>query len=129
MCWDVGRCGEVWGRCGKVWGDPTHSSTPSPTSLPTPSTLTRHLHTHPTTLPHTHLTRLSTLPSHFPTPLTPSITSPLTHLTPSPHLPQNFSSFPNNPHTSSNTSPYFINYPISKFPTFLIYCQISLAIK
>ena len=86
-CWDVSK--SVSGGAGK----PTHSSTPPPhlslhpshsldTCFHTPI-LTRHLsphpHTHPTHLPHTYLTRLSTLShthltpphtlSHFPTPV------------------------------------------------------------
>ena len=98
--------------------------------------------------PQTHLTPLFTLPSlntHF---LTPSLT-PLTHfhLTPPPHLPPHTSSHSrptllHTLYTSSNTSSYsphfltpptppptlpylvFIIYPIPKFLTFLIYCQL-----
>ena len=110
-----------------------------------PHTLPISLSTHPTPLPHTHLTRLSTLSPptshlpHFPTPfLTPSLNylphTPLPHpsdssLNTSPH---SWPTLPHNSHTSSNTSlysPYFVINPIPKFPTFLIYCQISLTIK
>ena len=120
-------------------GGPTHSSTPSPHPSYSPDTF----HTHPTPLPHTHLPRLSTLPSHLPTHFhtsphpshlpspPPTLTRHLPHTSPntSPHSPF---TLPHNPHTSSNTSPYypyFIVYLISKFLTFLIFCQISPTIK
>ena len=132
-------CEEVWGRCGRVyevsvkiegsggkcvamWGKVKKCVGGAYTlfyTSPTPSTLTRHPHTHPTPFPCTHLwtrlstlfcthlTRLSTLfhthltpphtLSHFPTTLTLFPTPlPHTHLTPSPHLPQHFLTLPSN---------------------------------
>ena len=132
-----GRNGKMWGRNGEVcWdvggaekcgGEHTHSST----SFPTPSTLTRHLfprfHTHPTPLPHTHLTRLSTLTSHLPTlsHTFPHLSSPTPTLTTPDIFPSSPPTLPHNLHASISTSPYFIIYPTSKF---LSYCQISVAI-
>ena len=134
-------CGEVWG-CGganTLFYTSPHTLYNHPTPLPTPFTLTRHLFPHSSNTsppnPHTHLTRLSTLPhthfrpphtlSHFPTPLTPFL-----------HLPQHFPTL--TLHASSQPPrflqhfpmlPYFIIYPMPKFLTFLIYCQISPTIK
>ena len=98
-CWDVGRCGKMWGgphtflRLPYTLHSPPHSPN---TSLHTPFIPT---HTSPHTFPH-----LPHSPDTFPTP-----PPTLSH----------------NPHTSSNTSPYFpyfIIYLIPKFLTFLIYC-------
>ena len=114
-------CGEM---CGKVRGEPTHSST----SLPSPSTLTRHLFPHP----HTHLTLLPTFTwrvyPHFPTftsHISPHPSYFSSHPPQSPHLSPSLTSpntcshslpmLPHNPHASSNTSPYFTIYPTPKF--------------
>ena len=127
-------------------GEPSRSST----SLP-------HPHTHPAPLLHTHLTRLSTLShthlppihtlSHFPIsphsfphtfshlhpPPSPTLIPPDTFPLPSPKTSSySLPTLSHNSHASSNTfpySPYFIIYPIPKFLTLLIYCQISLTIK
>ena len=94
-------------------------------TLQTPlPTLTQHLSP---ASPHSPDTSLHTFPHSLPT---------------SPHsvtLPNSLHTFPSpaptlshNPHASSNTSlcsSYFFIYPIPKFLTFLIYCQISLTIK
>ena len=121
VCWDAERYGDV--------GEPTHSSTP----LPTPSTLDGHLFPHSpnTSPPHSPNTSLHTFSHspptspHFPTPLTPFLhlsqhfptLTPLTFSQP-PRLLQHFPILP-----------YFIIYPMPKFLTFFIYCQISLTIK
>ena len=68
VCWDAERCGDVESQHTLL-----HLSPHSPHSPDTSS------HNHPTPLPRTHLTRLSTLPSYLPTPLTPFL-----------HLPQHF---------------------------------------
>ena len=125
-CVEVGesvlKCGEVW-ECG---GANTLFYT-SPHTHPTPLlTLTRHLSP---ALPHSPDMSIHTFPhspphtlSHFPTPLTPIL-----------HLPQYFPTLTphtsSQPHASSNTSlcsPYFTIYPMLKFFTYLICCQISL---
>ena len=136
-----GECGEeVLGKCGKgcrvslrgvakrgwgcrrVCGLPPHFPLPPHTVLHSSNTLSHTRHTYPIN----YFTPPPTLP-------TSSIFSPyLTHLPKLPKIRQclhhpyspNFSIlppfFPILPHT------YFIIYPI---PTFLIYCQISQAIK
>ena len=124
VCWDAERCGGA--------------HTLFYTFFTPLLTLTRHLFAHsPNTSP-THLTRLSTLshiylPHSLTLPHTPHIfphTFPhfpphSPHLTPPLHLHQYFPTLLHNPHALSNTSPYFIIYPVLKFLTFLIYCQIS----
>ena len=135
-------------------GVPTHSSTSSLHLYPhPPHSPDTYFHTHPTPLPHTppppltwHVSpHFATLISHLPHSLTlphiPHIfshtflTSPHIHFTW--HLPftspntflHSLPILSHTPHASSNTSPYFIIYPILKFLTFLIHCQISLTIK
>ena len=100
-----GKCVGFWGgvKCVEKCGEArTHFYTPPLTHLDTSS------HT-----PHTHLPPPHTL-SHFPTPLTPSLTSPNTSSQP-PRLLQHF--------------PILYQLPHTKISHFSIYCQISLIIK
>ena len=99
-------------------------------SLPhTPHSPDTSLHTH-LTPPHT-LSHFPTPSSHLPTPL------PHSHLIPPSSFPRiSLYTLPHNPHSPHHLQnfsillhTYFIIYPIPKFITFLIYCQISLAIK
>ena len=120
-CWEVWeRCGRVYGVnvevvgesvlgrggsgevCGEVWksvGEPTHSSAPLPHPLLSPDTSPHPPHTHPTSLPHTHVTHSLHLPQHFPTPpptllhypQTSSDTTPILYHAFTPY--QNFSLF------------------------------------
>ena len=117
MCWDEGRCGKEWGSPHTLLHlslHPRHSPDTSP-------------HTRPTPLPHIYLTRYSTLTSYLRTLFHTPHTFP--HLSLPPSSPHSLRTLPHNPHTFSNTSPYFIIYPMPKFLTFLIYCQIDLTIK
>ena len=117
-CFEVGEsvlgCGEVWGSQHTL----LHLTPHPPHSPDIFSTLIQYLSPAP---PHSRGTSLHTFPHSPPTSPHPShlsFTSPNT--------------FPHNPHASSNTSlcsPYCIIYPMPKFLTFLIYCQITLKIK
>ena len=129
--------GEVWRSVGggveKCVGTP-HFSTPpplfstrphTPTHFPPPSTLTAcalphlsHTSPPPNTFPHffhipPYLTQLPKLPKM----------SQFSHHPYSPKFSTLPRFFPKLPHI------YFIIYPISRFLTFLIYCQNSIAIK
>ena len=128
VCWDAERCGSQ-----HIF---LHLSPHPPHSSDTSS------HTHPTPLP----TLTNTSPPHSPdTSLQTFPHSPPTsqHYLTLPHTPH---TFPLPPPTLSHTHfltssqpprllqhfpmlPYFIIYPMSKFLTFLIFCQISLTIK
>ena len=151
VCESVLGCGEM---CGEVWEELTHFSTPPPDFF-TPPTLTQHLSSHfpsPSTLTQhlspTHPTLTWHLFPHSPHTSPHSLTLPHTFFTSShtspPQSPDTSSSFhrislhtlphnPHSPHHLQNFSillhTYFIIYPTPKFITFLIYCQISLAIK